>query len=130
MSGTPVSPSGPGAVDEPAAVLDALGAILRRQLSLAQAGDFDGMDELAAEADATVKLASQLSPRELLRSVKQVELVRKLWKRLRLSLAGQKDELARARERLHSGKHIAKTYGWPGAAAGAGRRSNIHDTIL
>ena len=127
MSRAPASSPGPGAVDEPAAVLEALATTLRRQLSLAQAGDLDGMDELAPAAETLVKRASRLSPAQLGRNVAQIELVRTLWKGLCLALAGQKDELARARGRLHRGKHLAKAYGWPGPAEHAGRLTSIQE---
>lgn len=112
-----------------AALLDSLAETIRRQLSFVQAGELDEVDELADSAETMAVRAARMAPEELARHAGRIELVRNLRKRLRLAVAGRKDELAMMQGRLHKGKDMLKAYGWPGATASPDSLKHLQDTI-
>ena len=98
----------PGATGK---LLSALERALARQLALAGKGDFKAV---LAEGDKTEEILEEVEklPRPLPPScVDRLEGIRELHRRLRLTLAQQKDETAGSIAQLRLGKRTLRAYG-------------------
>jgi hypothetical protein len=91
-------------------VLEELESALARQLASLGQDDLDGVEAACARLEALVRAAEDAPPSAPGTS-ERLKRVRDLYRRLRLTLAERKSDLARRLDRIRRGRRTLRAYG-------------------
>jgi len=96
--------------DRQICLLDKLQGLLEEQVELARQGKLSEVETLGERAGAIVEEIARAGILELADFKEQHERLTELYRDLRLTLAGQKDEVGRQLKKVHKGRKTIGAY--------------------